>query len=62
MEEASAVLSSQPIGVIDPALADHGDSLKESVIGMEVFDRPADYDPQARFPLFGSKSGGCGPG
>ena len=32
--------------LVEESLSDHADSLKESVIGMEVFDRPADYDPK----------------
>ena len=32
--------------LVEESLSDHADSIKESVIGMEVFDRPADYDPK----------------
>ena len=32
--------------LVGEALAQRGDALKESVIAVEVFDRPADFDPQ----------------
>jgi serine/threonine-protein kinase len=32
--------------LVEQSLSDQADSLKESVIAMEVFDRPADYDPR----------------
>jgi TolB-like protein/Tfp pilus assembly protein PilF len=32
--------------LVEQALNEHNDALKESVIAVEVFDRPADFDPQ----------------
>jgi hypothetical protein len=32
--------------VVDEALAGRGGSLKESLVGVEVFDRAPDYDPK----------------
>jgi serine/threonine-protein kinase len=56
-EELDRVLASQTFAaairrtrllrfLVEEALLDRGDSLKESVIATEVFDRPPDYDPK----------------
>jgi adenylate cyclase len=56
-EELDRVLASQPFltadrrarllrFLVEESLSDRTDSLKESVIAMEVFDRPPDYDPK----------------
>jgi adenylate cyclase len=56
-EALDRVLASQPFltadrrarllrFLVEESLSEHADSLKESVIAMEVFDRPPDYDPK----------------
>jgi hypothetical protein len=46
--------------VVDRSLANDRAGLKEVVIGTEIFDRPAGYDPKIE-PIVESKRGVCAP-
>ena len=42
----------------EEALNGHASALKETILGMEVFDRPSSFDPRTD-TIVGSRRGGC---